>query len=174
MHEEHDRGGAEPLEIDRAAFAGLLTAENRTLKRALTNPATFSGIGNAYSDEILLHAGLSPVQRTRQLSEAQIDRLYDATRSTLTLWLDRLRAEAGLGWPAKVTAFRADMIVHGKYREPCAVCGTEVQRIAYAENEVNYCPSCQTGGKVLADRSLSRLLKEDWPRTVEELEGFRT
>jgi formamidopyrimidine-DNA glycosylase len=174
MLEEHDRGGAEPLEVDRDAFAGLLTAENRTLKRALTNPATFSGIGNAYSDEILLHAGLSPVQRTRQLSEAEIDRLYDATRSTLTLWLDRLRAEAGNGWPAKVTAFRPDMIVHGKYREPCAVCGTEVQRIAYAENEVNYCPTCQTGGKVLADRSLSRLLKEDWPRTVEELEGFRT
>ncbi len=174
MLAEHDRGGAEPLEIDRDTFAELLTAENRTLKRALTNPRTFSGIGNAYSDEILLHARLSPVKRTGQLSDDEIDRLYEATRRTLTEWTDRLRAEAGDGWPEKVTAFRPDMVVHGKYREPCAVCGTEVQRIAYAENEVNYCPQCQTEGRVLADRSLSRLLKEDWPKTVEELEGFRS
>ncbi len=174
MLAEHDRGGAEPLEIDRDTFAELLTAENRTLKRALTNPRTFSGIGNAYSDEILLHAKLSPVKRTGQLSDDEIDRLYEATRRTLTEWTDRLRAEAGDGWPEKVTAFRPDMVVHGKYREPCAVCGTEVQRIAYAENEVNYCPQCQTEGRVLADRSLSRLLKEDWPKTVEELEGFRS
>lgn len=174
MLDEHDRGGAEPLEIDLETFAGLLTAENRTLKRALTNPRTFSGIGNAYSDEILLAAGLSPVKRTQQLTDDEISRLYQATRDTLTLWLERMRDEAGDGWPAKVTAFRPEMVVHGKFREPCAVCGTEVQRIAYAANEVNYCPGCQTGGKVLADRSLSRLLKDDWPRTVEELEGFRS
>lgn len=174
MLEEHDRGGLEPLEIDRDTFAERLTVENRTLKRALTNPRTFSGIGNAYSDELLLRAKLSPVRRTRQLSDDEIDRLYDATRETLTSWLERLRAEAGDGWPTKVTAFRPEMVVHGKFREPCAVCGTEVQRIAYASNEVNYCPQCQTGGKVLADRSLSRLLKEDWPKTVEELEGFRS
>ena len=174
MLEEHDRGGAEPLEISRHEFAELLTAENRTLKRALTNPRTFSGIGNAYSDEILLHAQLSPVKRTQQLKEDEIDRLYESVQSTLTSWVELLREEAGDGWPSKVTAFRPEMVVHGKYRETCSVCGTEVQRIRYAENEVNYCPQCQTGGKVLADRSLSRLLKEDWPRTVEELEGFRT
>ena len=174
MLDEHDRGGAEPLEISRDTFAARLTKENRTLKRALTNPKTFSGIGNAYSDEILLHARLSPVKRTQQLSDDEIDRLYDETQAVLTMWTDRMREEVGDGWPEKVTAFRPDMVVHGKYREACAVCGTEVQRIAYAENEVNYCPHCQTGGKVLADRSLSRLLKEDWPRTVEELEGFRS
>ena len=172
--EEHDRGGAEPLEIGRDTFAARLTRENRTLKRGLTNPKTFSGIGNAYSDEILLQAKLSPVKRTQQLSDDEIDRLYDSTQTVLTDWIERLRTEAADGWPEKVTAFRPEMVVHGKYREPCAVCGTEVQRIAYAENEVNYCPQCQTGGKVLADRSLSRLLKEDWPRTVEELEGFRS
>lgn len=174
MLEEHDRGGAEPLEIDLATFAERLTAENRTLKRALTMPRTFSGIGNAYSDEILRHAGLSPVQRTRQLDDDEIARLFVSTQTVLTEWVERLRAEAGDGWPEKVTAFRPEMVVHGKFREPCAVCGTEVQRIAYADNEVNYCPTCQTGGRVLADRSLSRLLKEDWPRTVEELEGFRS
>ncbi len=174
MLAEHDRGGAEPLEIDRETFAELLTAENRTLKRALTDPRTFSGIGNAYSDEILLHAELSPVKRTGQLGDDEIDRLYDATQRTLTEWTERLRAETGDGWPEKVTAFRPEMVVHGKFREPCAVCGTEVQRIAYAENEVNYCPRCQTEGRVLADRSLSRLLKDEWPRTVEELEGFRS
>ena len=172
--EEHDRGGAEPLEISRDTFAARLTRENRTLKRGLTNPKTFSGIGNAYSDEILLHAKLSPVKRTQQLSDEEIDRLYASTQEVLTAWTDRLRDEAHDSWPTKVTAFRPEMVVHGKYREPCSVCGTEVQRIAYAANEVNYCPQCQTGGKVLADRSLSRLLKEDWPRTVEELEGFRS
>jgi formamidopyrimidine-DNA glycosylase len=173
MLEEHDRGGAEPLEIDRDTFAERLTAENRTLKRGLTNPRTFSGIGNAYSDEILLHAKLSPVKRTQQLSEEEIDRLYAATRSTLQMWLDRMREEAGDGWPKKVTAFRPEMVVHGKFRETCTVCGTEVQRISYAANEVNYCPGCQTDGKILADRSLSRLLKDDWPKTVEEMEDFR-
>lgn len=172
--DEHDRGGAEPLEIDRDTFAARLATENRTLKRALTNPRTFSGIGNAYSDEILLKARLSPVKRTSQLSDDEVDRLYDATQHTLRDWLGQLRAETGDGWPAKVTAFRPEMVVHGKFREPCQVCGTEVQRIAYAANEVNYCPKCQTGGKVLADRSLSRLLKEDWPKTIEELEGFRS
>jgi formamidopyrimidine-DNA glycosylase len=174
MLDEHDRGGAEPLEIDLARFSELLTAENRTLKRALTNPRTFSGIGNAYSDEILLHAKLSPVKRTRQLSDEEIGRLYTASQRTLTVWLERMREEVGDGWPKKVTAFRPEMVVHGKFREPCSVCGTEVQRIAYAANEVNYCPQCQTDGKVLADRSLSRLLKEDWPKTVEELEDFRS
>lgn len=173
MLDEHDRGGAEPLDIDRATFADRLTAENRTLKRALTDPRTYSGIGNAYSDEILLHAKLSPVKRTQQLTDAEIDRLYEATRVTLQSWLDRMREETGDGWPAKVTAFRPDMVVHGKFREVCSVCGTEVQRISYASNEVNYCPGCQTDGKILADRSLSRLLKEDWPKTVEEMEGFR-
>lgn len=174
MLEEHDRGGAEPLDITRDTFKQVLTAENRTLKRGLTNPRAFSGIGNAYSDEILLHAKLSPVKRTQQLTDDEIDRLYEATQQTLTDWLERMRAETGDGWPEKVTAFRPDMVVHGKFREPCSVCGTEVQRIAYAANEVNYCPQCQTGGKVLADRSLSRLLKQDWPKTVEELEGFRS
>ncbi len=168
MLEEHDREGAEPLEIDRDTFAARLMAENRTLKRALTNPRTFSGIGNAYSDEILLHARLSPVKRTQQLGDDEIDRLYDSTVTTLNLWLERMREEAAEGWPTKVTAFRPEMVVHGKFREPCSVCGTEVQRIAYASNEVNYCPLCQTGGKVLADRSLSRLLKQDWPK------GFRS
>ena len=173
MLQEHDRGGAEPLQIDRVEFKAILTAENRTLKRALTNPRTFSGIGNAYSDEILLHAKLSPVKRTHQLGDDEIDRLYTATQQTLGSWLERMRAETGDGWPEKITAFRPDMVVHGKFRDPCSVCGTEVQRIVYAANEVNYCPTCQTGGKVLADRSLSRLLKQDWPKTVEELEGFR-
>jgi formamidopyrimidine-DNA glycosylase len=170
---EHDRGGAEPLDIDRDTFAARLTEHNRTLKRALTDPRTFSGIGNAYSDEILLHAGLSPVKRTGQLDDQEIGRLHEATRSTLESWIERLRDEAGGGWPEKVTAFRPDMIVHGKYGQPCAVCGTEVQRIVYAENEVNYCPTCQTGGRILADRSLSRILKDDWPKTVEELEDLR-
>jgi len=172
LREEHDRGGLEPLEIDRATFAERLTETNRTLKRALTSPAIFSGIGNAYSDEILLHAGLSPVKRTGQLKDDEIDRLYAAVRTTLEDWTERLRVEVGDGFPEKVTAFRDDMIVHGKFGEPCTVCDTPVQRIVYASNEVNYCASCQTGGKVLADRSLSRLLKDDWPRTVEELEGL--
>jgi formamidopyrimidine-DNA glycosylase len=160
--DQHDRGGIEPLGLDRDAFAAQLTAENRTLKRALTDPRVFSGIGNAYSDEILHRAGLSPVQRTRNLDEAEVGRLHGAVESVLVEWRDRLIAEAGDGWPTKVTAFRPEMAVHGKYREPCPVCGTAVQRIAYAENEVNYCPGCQTGGKALADRSLSRLLGDDW------------
>jgi formamidopyrimidine-DNA glycosylase len=167
---EHDRGGLEPLEIDREAFGARLTETNRTLKRALTSPTIFSGIGNAYSDEILVRAGLSPVKRTAQLTGPEIDRLFEATRTTLVTFTERLRSEVGEGFPDKVTAFRPDMAIHGRYGEPCGVCGTEVQRIRYAENEVNYCPRCQTGGRVLADRSLSRLLKDDWPRTIEELE----
>jgi len=167
---EHDRGGLEPLEIDRATFGARLTETNRTLKRALTSPAIFSGIGNAYSDEILVAAGLSPVKRTAQLNEEEIDRLFSATRATLIDWTDRLRAEVGEGFPEQVTAFRADMAIHGKFGKPCGICETEVQRIRYAENEVNYCPRCQTGGRMLADRSLSRLLKDDWPKTIEELE----
>ncbi|MDH3752473.1 MAG: formamidopyrimidine-DNA glycosylase [Acidimicrobiia bacterium] len=173
MLAEHDRQGAEPLEIDRDTFVARLTSRNRTLKRALTDPTIFSGIGNAYSDEILLHARLSPVRRTAQLDPDELTALYESTQTTLRMWLDRFREEVGDGWPEKVTAFRPDMVVHGKYREPCAVCGTEVQRIRYAENEVNYCPTCQNDGKVLADRSLSRLLKDDWPKTVEDLEDFR-
>ncbi len=168
---DHDRGGLEPLEISRDVFSVRLTDENRTLKRALTQPSRFSGIGNAYSDEILLHAGLSPVRRTQQLSDDEIDRLYVATQQVLTEWTERLRADVGDGFPEEVTAFRHDMVVHGKHGEPCSVCGTEVQRIAYASNEVNYCPRCQTDGKILADRSLSRLLKDDWPKTIEELEA---
>jgi formamidopyrimidine-DNA glycosylase len=166
---DHDRGGLEPLETDAAAFAEALTASNRTLKRALTDPRIFSGIGNAYSDEILLRAGLSPVRRTGQLEPVEIARLHEAVQAVLLEWTDRLREETGEEFPTHVTAFRPEMIVHGKFGDPCAVCGTPVQRIVYAQNEVNYCPSCQTGGKVLADRSLSRLLKDDWPRTIDEL-----
>ena len=170
---DHDRGGAEPLSITLEAFSAQLRSSNRTLKRGLTDPTAFSGIGNAFSDEILLRAKLSPVKRTGQLDDEEMGRLYRAVQDTLNHWLDRLRTEVGDGWPAKVTAFRPDFGVHGKFGKPCPVCGTPVQRIVYAENEVNYCPQCQTDGRVLADRSLSRLLKEDWPRTVEELEGFR-
>jgi len=148
-----------------------LTSQNRTLKRMLTMPSVFSGIGNAYSDEILVHAGLSPVQRTGNLSDEEIDRLYEFTQSTLIEWTDRLRDDVGEGFPEEVTAFRPEMVVHGKGGEACLICGTEVQRIKYASNEVNYCPRCQTGGKILADRSLSRLLKDDWPKTIEELEA---
>jgi formamidopyrimidine-DNA glycosylase len=168
--EAEDRGGVEPLEIDLEAFANALTAENRTLKRALTDPRIFSGIGNAYSDEILWTAGLSPVKRTGQLQSDEIERLYRAVQDSLVDWTRRLRDEVGDGWPTRVTAFRADMAVHGKYGEPCPRCGSPVQRIVYASNETNYCAGCQTGGKLLADRSLSRLLKEDWPATLEELE----
>ena len=168
---DHDRGGLEPLAIDRDTFAERLTAENRTLKRALTMPAIFSGIGNAYSDEILLHAKLSPVKRTGQLEPDEITRLYEAVQATLLDYAARIRAEVGDGFPAKVTAFRDDMGVHGKFDEPCPVCGSPVQRIVYASNEVNYCATCQTEGRRLADRSLSRLLKDDWPRTMEELDG---
>lgn len=167
----HDPGGLEPLEIDEDAFAAALTNANRTLKRALTDPRTFSGIGNAFSDEILLRARLSPVQRTRQLDRSEIARLHRATIDVLTEWVQRLRERTGDGFPTNVTAFRPEFGAHGKFGEPCPECGTAIQRIVYAENEVNYCPACQTGGKVLADRSLSRILKDDWPRTVEELEG---
>ena len=166
----HQPGGLEVLETDLLAFRAALSRENHTLKRALTDPRLFSGIGNAYSDEILHRAGLSPLARTAQLSADESARLFEATRATLLDWLDRLRAEVGDGFPEKVTAFRPDMAVHGRFGEPCPACGTAVQRIVYADNETNYCPRCQTNGKVLADRSLSRLLKDDWPRSIEELE----
>jgi formamidopyrimidine-DNA glycosylase len=167
---EHDPGGLEVLEASLDQFAARLTQENHTLKRALANPQLFSGIGNAYSDEILHRARLSPVTLTRRLSPEEIDRLYQATRDTLREWTHRLRAEAGDGFPTNVTAFRAGMAVHGRYRKPCPVCGSPVQRIQYAENETNYCARCQTGGRVLADRSLSRLLKDDWPRDIADWE----
>jgi formamidopyrimidine-DNA glycosylase len=166
-----DRGGIEPLEATGAEFAAALRAENRTLKRALTDPRVFSGIGNAYSDEILWAARMSPVKRTAQLGEAEVARLHEAVITSLDEWTARLREEVGDGWPTKVTAFRNDMAVHGKYGEPCPRCGSKVQRIVYSSNETNYCATCQTGGKLLADRSLSRLLKDDWPKTLEELEG---
>src|SRR5436853_1159343 len=167
---EHDPGGLEGLEADLTAFRAALLAEKHTLKRALTDARRFSGIGNAYSDEILHRARLSPVQTTRKLDDAEIGRLYQATQTVLREWTDRLRAEAGGGFPEKVTAFREGMAVHGRYGRPCPVCGTKVQRIVYSGNETNYCPTCQTGGKLLADRSLSRLLKQDWPKTLTELE----
>ncbi|HVS09476.1 MAG TPA: DNA-formamidopyrimidine glycosylase family protein [Planctomycetota bacterium] len=169
----HDPGGLEVLESDLDAFRRALQAENHTLKRALTDPRLFSGIGNAYSDEILHAARLSPLAMTLRLSDEEIARLHAAMRSTLELWIDRLRRETGAGFPEKVTAFRAGMAVHGRFREPCPTCGSPVQRIVYAENETNYCARCQTGGKLLADRALSRLLKDDWPRTIEELERLR-
>lgn len=168
-----DRGGVEPLEITETEFAEALVRENRTLKRALTDPRIFSGIGNAFSDEILWEAHLSPVKRTSQLTDDEISQLYRATQSSLQRWTDLLRQTVGEGWPDKVTAFRPEMAVHGKYGEPCPVCGSKVQRIVYASNETNYCATCQTGGKLLADRSLSRLLKDDWPATLEELEESR-
>lgn len=168
---EHDRGGIEPLTADLDAFATELRRERRTLKRALTDPRRFSGIGNAFSDEILHAAGLSPVRRTDQLDEDEVAELHAATQQVLAGWVVRLREATGDGFPGKVTAFRPEFAVHGKHGQPCPVCGTPVQRIRYADNETNYCPRCQTGGKVLADRSLSRLLKDDWPRTVDELEG---
>jgi formamidopyrimidine-DNA glycosylase len=167
---EHDPGGLEVLDTDLAAFRTALARENHTLKRALTDPGILSGIGNAYSDEILHRAKLSPVKQTRQLSEEESARLFDATRATLLHWCDRIRAEAAGEFPEGVTAFREGMAVHGRYGKPCPVCGSPVQRIAYADNETNYCAVCQTGGRLLADRALSRLLKQDWPRTLEELE----
>jgi formamidopyrimidine-DNA glycosylase len=170
---KHQPGGLEVLEASLAAFRAALGRENHTLKRALTDPRLFSGIGNAYSDEILHRARLSPLTWTSRLSDEESARLFDATLATLREWLDRLRAEVGDGFPEKVTAFRADMAVHGRFGLPCPVCNTAVQRITYAENETNYCPRCQTGGKMLADRSLSRLLKGDWPRSVEEWEAGR-
>jgi formamidopyrimidine-DNA glycosylase len=166
-----DRGGLEPLDATRAAFAERLARENHTLKRALTDPRLFSGIGNAYSDEILHRARLSPLRLTSRLADDEVTRLYEATRATLVEWTGRLRAETGDGFPEKVTAFREGMAVHGRYREPCPDCGTAVQRIRYRDNETNYCPRCQTEGRLLADRALSRLLHADWPKTIDELEG---
>lgn len=170
----HDPGGLEVLDADAESFRNALRRENHSLKRALTDPRLFSGIGNAYSDEILHRAKMSPLTLTGRMSDADADRLFVATRDTLRDWLARHRADVADGWPEKVTAFRPDMAVHGKFGKPCPVCGTKVQRIIYAENETNYCPRCQTGGKVLADRSLSRLLKDDWPRSIAELEEFRS
>jgi formamidopyrimidine-DNA glycosylase len=167
---QHDRGGLEVLDADAAAFESALRRENHTLKRALTDPHLFSGIGNAYSDEILHAARLSPFKQTGSLTADEVRRLFDATRLTLTQWITRLRNEAGDAFPEKVTAFHEGMAVHGRYRQPCPDCGSPVQRVVYASNEANYCATCQTGGRLLADRSLSRLLREDWPRTLEELE----
>ncbi|HEX8909614.1 MAG TPA: DNA-formamidopyrimidine glycosylase family protein [Anaeromyxobacteraceae bacterium] len=166
-----DRGGIEPLAADEATFAAALRRENHTLKRALTDPRLFAGIGNAYSDEILHRARLSPVRLTSRLDGEEVHRLHAATRAVLGEWLARLRAERRGGFPEKVTAFREDFAVHGRHRQPCPACGAPVQRIVHAENETNYCPRCQTGGQILSDRSLARLLKEDWPRTIEELES---
>jgi formamidopyrimidine-DNA glycosylase len=165
-----DPGGIDVMACDLPAFRAALTTENRTLKRALTDPRLVSGIGNAYSDEILHAAQLSPVTLTHKLTDAEWQRLFEATRSTLQLWIDRLRTETGDGFPEKVTAFRPEMAVHGKFNLPCPRCGEKIQRIRYADNETDYCPHCQTGGKLLADRGLSRLLGKDWPRTLDELE----
>ena len=170
---EHDRGGVEPMDVDLAGFSQAVTRENRTLKRALTDQHILSGIGNAFSDEILHRAQLSPVKRTGQLSDEELLRLFEATQSSLAEWTELLRAQVGEGFPDKVTAFRPEMAVHGKFGEACPTCGDPVQRIVYASNETNYCATCQTGGKLLADRSLSRLLKDDWPKTLEELEDQR-
>ncbi len=172
--EQFKQGGIEPLDVDLPAFREALTRENHTLKRALTDPGLFSGIGNAYSDEILHRARLSPIKLSRALDQDEGERLYLATRATLMDWVDRLRAETGDGFPERVTAFREGMAVHGRYRKPCPVCGTPVQRIVYAENEANYCPTCQTGGRLLADRALSRLLGSRRPKTIEELKKTRT
>jgi formamidopyrimidine-DNA glycosylase len=168
-----DPGGIDVFSATFEDFRTALTAENRTLKRALTDPRIFSGIGNAYSDEILHAARLSPIQLTQKLTGEQAQRLFTATRETLQLWIDRLNAEAGKAFPEKVTAFRKDMAVHGRFGQPCPTCGAPIQRIRYADNETNYCAQCQTDGKVLADRSLSRLLKSDWPRTLDELEALK-
>jgi formamidopyrimidine-DNA glycosylase len=168
-----DPGGIEIFASDLSSFRDALTAENRTLKRALTDPRLLSGIGNAYSDEILHAAQLSPITLTHKLKPQEWERLFAATRETLTLWIDRLRAEAEKAFPEKVTAFRKGMAVHGRYGEPCPRCGEKIQRIRYADNETNYCARCQTGGKLLADRSLSRLLRSDWPRTLDELEALK-
>ena len=158
------------LASTEAEFATAIRRENRTLKRALTDPRILSGIGNAYSDEILHRARLSPLRWTSRLTDEEVSRLHEATRTTLREWIDRLRAQTGDRFPEKVTAFRPEMAVHGRYKQPCPDCGAPVQRIVYAENETNYCARCQTGGKLLADRALSRLLRKDWPRTLEELE----
>jgi formamidopyrimidine-DNA glycosylase len=165
-----DPGGIDLFSATRDQFAATLTSSNHTLKRSLTDPHLFSGIGNAYSDEILFHAKLSPVMLTQRMETGEITRLHEATKQTLKHWTEKLRAEASDKFPEKVTAFRPGMAVHGRYREPCLVCGTKIQRIRYASNETNYCPRCQTGGKLLADRALSRLLREDWPRSLEDME----
>jgi formamidopyrimidine-DNA glycosylase len=169
----HDPGGIEVLDADLAAFRTALTAENHTLKRVLTDPRVFSGIGNAYSDEILHRARLSPVKHSQALTDDELRRLHEATRAVLTEWIERLRQEAGGAFPEGVTAFRPDMAVHGRYGKPCPACGSPVQRIVYADNETNYCARCQTGGRMLADRSLSRLLHADWPKTLDEWEARR-
>ena len=167
---EFDRGGIDPLSATLAQFDAALRRENRTLKRALTDPRILNGIGNAYSDEILFSARLSPVKRTSQIDAAEMKRLYRACGKTLSAWLERTRRAVGDGFPEQVTAFREGMAVHGRYREPCRSCGTPVQRVRYADSELNYCPTCQTGGRLLADRGLSRLLGGDWPKTLAELE----
>ena len=167
-----DRGGIEPLEASREAFREAVTRENHTLKRALTDPRLLAGIGGAYADEILHRARLSPAQLSSHLDDSEVERLRLATRDVLSEWTDRLRREAGAGFPEGVTAFRDGMAVHGRHRQPCPVCATPVQRIVHAENETDYCPRCQTGGRILSDRSLARLLKDDWPRTVEEMEAL--
>ena len=169
----HDPGGLEVLDASLAAFAECLRRENHTLKRAMTDPRIFSGIGNAYSDEILHAVRMSPMKLTSALTDEEIEKLYHTTRDTLRAWIDRLRHEAGDRFPEKVTAFRPDMCVHGKYGQPCPVCGSPIQRIVYARNEANYCSRCQTGGRLLSDRAMSRLLREDWPKTLDELETRR-
>jgi formamidopyrimidine-DNA glycosylase len=166
---EFHRGGAEPLEIDEASFAARLLGENHTLKRSFTDPRIFSGIGNAYSDEIFHRARISPLKLTSRLDPGEISRLYHATREVLLEWTDRLREQAGGDFPGKVTAFHEEMAVHGRYGKPCPVCGSPVQRIRYASNETNYCARCQTEGRLLADRALSRLLKQDWPKSIDDL-----
>jgi len=167
---EHDRGGLDVFVADLPAFAERLRSESHTLKRALTDPRLVSGIGNAYSDEILLAAGLSPLQLTVRLSDSDVARLFEVARTVLSTWRERLIGETGDAFPEKVTAFREGMSAHGRYGQPCPVCGTTIQRIKYATNEANYCPTCQTGGRLLADRGLSRLLRDDWPRTLDEME----
>jgi formamidopyrimidine-DNA glycosylase len=167
---QHDRGGVEPLTCSRDEFCIALMSQNRTLKRILTDPTVFSGIGNAYSDEILHAARLSPLQLTRNLDETEVDALFSATKTTLELWVQRLRDEVGDGFPDKVTAFREGMVVHGRFGQACSTCGSQIQRIVYARNEMNYCARCQTEGRLLADRAFSRLLRADWPKTIEEWE----
>ena len=167
-------GGIEPLDASLGEFASALRSSNHTLKRSLTDPHIFSGIGNAYSDEILHRAQLSPIAMSQKLTDDEVGRLYEGTRATLREWTDRLRTESGDEFPEKVTAFRPEMAVHGRYRQPCPRCGAKVQRIRYASNETNYCAKCQTGGRLLADRALSRLMHEDWPRTLDELEALKT